>query len=252
MKQFFSLHLQASANKLILLCFLAGLITIQPAFSQDINTLSAKEKKEGWQLLFNGKNFDGWRGVNKAAFPEKGWKVVDGAITCTGKNGGSIITKKKYGDFELKWDWKIVSPGANSGLKYFVAERGGDTGGYGYGIEYQILDDAEYISSGSMDPNDYHTVGAAYELYAASPKKKVNPPGKWNSSKIISRNGKVEHWLNGKKILEYDRFSNNFKQKVAESKFKDVKNFGVHPKGHILLQDHNSEVYFRNIKMKEL
>lgn len=215
---------------------------------------SKKEAKTGWQLLFNGKNFDGWRGVNKKTFPEKGWAVKDNSILCTGEGGGSIITTEKYGDFELVWEWKLTTPGANSGLKYFVAEREGDTGGYGYGIEYQMLDDAnhEWMISGQMKPNDYHTVGAAYELYPASASKKPNKPGEWNSSKIISRNGKVEHWLNGKKILKYDRYSDDFKQKVAASKFKDIKNYGLHPDGHILLQDHNSEVFFRNIKIRKL
>ena len=216
------------------------------------STLSKKEKKNGWQLLFNGKNFDGWRGVNHADFPEKGWLVMDHAVTCTGERGGSIITKEIFGDFELTWEWKLESKGSNSGLKYFVAERSGDTGGYGYGVEYQMLDDEDYVKNGQMKANDFHTTGAAYELYTPSRKKKVKPLRKWNESRIISKDGKVEHWLNGKKILEYDRFSDDFKQKVAESKFKDVKDFGVHPEGHILLQDHNSPVFFRNIKIRKL
>jgi len=216
------------------------------------NRLTNKEVNQGWQLLFNGKDFDGWRGVNQKFFPEKGWKVKNNSITCTGENGGSIITVKKYGNFELVWEWKMVTPGANSGLKYFVVERPGDKGGYGYGIEYQMLDDPDYVERGQMKANDLHTTGAACELYPPSPDKKVKPLGGWNKSRIVSKDGKVEHWLNGKKILEYDRFSDDFKQKVAESKFKDVKDFGVHPEGHILLQDHNSEVYFKNIKIIEL
>jgi hypothetical protein len=214
--------------------------------------LSTKEKKQGWELLFNGNNFDGWRGVNQKSLPEKGWLVKDNSISCTGENGGSIITIEKYGDFELEWEWRLVTPGANSGLKYFVAERPGDTGGYGYGIEYQMLDDSQYVSGGSMKPNDFHTTGAAYELYPPSPGKKVKALGNWNSSRIVSQKGKVEHWLNEEKILEYDRFSDDFAAKVAESKFKDVENFGRHKEGHILLQDHNSEVYFRNIKIRKL
>ncbi len=216
------------------------------------NTLSKQEIKQGWHLLFNGKNFDGWRGVNKNSFPEKGWTIKDGCISCTGESGGSIITLENFSDFELTWEWKMVTPAANSGVKYFVVERPGDTGGYGYGIEYQMLDDEGYINSGQMKSNDYHTIGSAYELYAASANKKPNKLGEWNSSKIVSKNGKVEHWLNGKKILKYDRFSPDFKQKIAASKFKDVDNYGLHSEGHILLQDHNSEVYFRNIKIKKL
>ena len=217
------------------------------------NTLSKKEIKQGWKLLFNGKNTEGWRGVNQKTFPERGWIVKDNSILCTGDGGGSIITTEKFGSFELVWEWKLTEPGANSGLKYFVAEREGDTGGYGYGIEYQMLDDAnhEWMISGQMKPNDYHTLSSAYELYSASVNKKPNKLGEWNHSKIVSRNGKIEHWLNGKKILQYDRFSDDFKQKIAASKFKNVDNYGLHPEGHILLQDHDSEVFFRNIKIRK-
>lgn len=233
----------------ITLLFLAATV-ILPVSAQ--NKLTSKEKKQGWELLFNGNNFDGWRGVNQKSFPEKGWIVKDNTITCTGESGGSIITNEKFGNFDLKWDWKMVTPAANSGLKYFVVERPGDTGGYGYGIEYQLLDDPEYTSSGPMKPNDFHTTGAAYELYPPSSDKKVKSLGKWNNSRIVSKDGKVEHWLNGEKILEYDRFSKDFADKVAKSKFKNVENFGRHREGHILLQDHNSEMYFRNIKIKKL
>jgi hypothetical protein len=238
-----------SIFKLVVAAFI--LTSVTSVFAQQ-NILSKKEKKDGWQLLFNGNNFDGWRGVNHADFPKIGWKVVDQTISCTGENGGSIITKESFGNFELTWEWRMVSKGANSGLKYFVVERQGDSGGYGYGIEYQMLDDPDYVERGEMKANDFHTIGAAYELYPPSPKKKVKPLGEWNKSRIVSKDGKVEHWLNGKKILEYDRFNDDFKQKVAASKFKDVKNYGVHPEGHILLQDHNSEVYFRNIKIRKL
>lgn len=229
--------------------FLFILLGTSLLFAQ--NTLSKKEVKQGWELLFNGTDFDGWRGVNQKSFPEKGWILKDETITCTGEKGGSIITIKEFGNFELQWEWRFFAPGSNSGLKYFVVERDGDTGGYGYGIEYQMLDDKDYVKRGQMKPNDFHTTGAAYELYPPSPNKKEKPLGKWNKSRIVSKDGKIEHWLNGKKILEYKRFSNDFKQKVAESKFKNVKDFGVHPEGHILLQDHNSPIYFRNIKIRE-
>jgi len=234
------------------------LLMIVTVFSASIihaqNSLNQREKKEGWQLLFNGDNFEGWRGVNKKGFPEKGWVVKESNIVNTGEKGGSIITEKKYENFELVWEWRLVTPGANSGLKYFVAERPGDEGGYGYGIEFQLLDDAnfEWMKNGKMKPNDYHTLGAAYELYEPSPDKKPKKLGKWNKSRLVSNNGKIEHWLNGNKILEYDRFSDDFKQKVSASKFRDVENFGLHKSGHILLQDHSSKVYFRNLKIKIL
>lgn len=235
---------------LLLIIFIIA--AANPIFAQ--NSLSKKEKLQGWKLLSKGENFEGWRGVNKNYFPEKGWIVKNNCILCTGENGGSIITDEQYENFELNWEWKMVTPGANSGLKYFVVERDGDSGGYGFGIEYQMLDDSnhEWMINGQMKPNDYHTLGAAYELFEALPNKKPKKLGKWNKSKIISINGKIEHWLNGRKILEYNRFSNIFKEKVAASKFKEIENYGLHKQGHILLQDHNSEVYFRNLKIKIL
>ncbi len=208
-----------------------------------VNELAEAEKEAGWILLFDGKTHDGWRGVNQDAFPEKGWRTVDGAIQCTGDKGGSIITAERYGDFELAWEWKLVAPGANSGVKYFVHERPGDTGGYGFGIEYQLLD--------SSDKNK-NSLGSAYDLIAASPDRKPKPLGQWNHSRIVSLNGNVEHWLNGQQILLYDRFSEAFKQSVAQSKFKNEKNFGRHEEGHILLQDHSSKAFFRNIKIRPL
>lgn len=235
----------------ILLIFI---VSFSFTISNAQNSLKPKEKKEGWQLLFNGRNFDGWRGINKKNIPEKGWEVKGNWIVNTGEKGGSIVTKEKYDNFELVWEWRLTAPGANSGLKYFVVEREGDEGTYGYGIEFQLLDDAQHpwMKTGKMKPNDYHTLGSAYELYEASPDKKPKKLGKWNKCKLMSNNGKIEHWLNGKRILEYDRFSDDFKEKVAASKFKDVENFGLHESGHILLQDHSSKVYFRNLKIRVL
>lgn len=223
------------------------------------NTLTVQEKAEGWKLLFDGKATEKWRGVNQKSFPSSGWKVENGELIAffqgggESGSGGDIITKKKYGNFVLKWDWRMVTKGGNSGLKYFVQEGIGKNRGYGYGLEYQILDDKnhEWMLNGKMLPNDYHTVGSLYELYPASPDKRPSPLGLWNTSMIVSRDNQVEHWLNGQKILEYDRGSTDFKEKIASSKFKDVKGFGVLPKGHLLLQDHGSIVHYRNIKVKE-
>ena len=226
-------------------------------YALPVNTISPVEKKEGWTLLFDGKSAGQWRGVNQPAFPEKGWKIENGELIANAKggaesgNGGDVITKKQYGNFMLKWEWRMETKGGNSGLKYFVHEGIGGNKGYGYGLEYQILDDKnhEWMLQGKMKPNDFHTIGALYEIYPASPDKRPSPLGLWNESMIVSKDNHVEHWLNGKKILEYDRGSNDFKAKIAESKFKTVEGFGLWPEGHLLLQDHGSVVHYRNMKI---
>ncbi len=229
-------------------------------YSVPVNSISLAEKKEGFKLLFNGKNTEQWRGINQKAFPSTGWKVENGElIACVdgGKesdNAGDVITKKNYGKFILKWEWLMETKGGNSGVKYFVQEGISTNNKYGFGLEYQLLDDKyhEWMIQGKMKPNDYHTLGSLYEMYAASPEKHPNPLGTWNESMIVCKGNLVEHWLNGKKILEYDRGSDDFKAKIAASKFKDVPGYGVLPEGPILLQDHGSVIHYRNLKIKQL
>jgi len=208
--------------------------------------------------LFDGLSSKGWRGINSDHFPETGWNIENNILTVNANNGeesslgGDIITTEKFGDFELRWEWLMLTKGGNSGLKYYVEEIKQENNTSGIGLEYQILDDLnhEWMLNGKMAPCDYHTLGSLYEIYPASCDKKPNPLGEWNSSKIISIDGLVEHWLNGKLILSYSRFSEDFKQKVSESKFKDYSGFGQFPEGHILIQDHGSEVHYRNILIK--
>jgi len=226
---------------LITLLFMCFILAPGVSAKEQANVLTEQEKEAGWILLFDGQTTKGWRGVNKSGFPAKGWQVKDGTIQCTGDKGGSIVTTERYGNFELAWEWKLVTPGANSGVKYFVNERAGDTGGYGFGIEYQLLD---------SPAKNKTSLGSAYELFAASLDRQPRALGQWNHSRIVSLDGKVEHWLNGAKILAYDRFGNEFKQSVAKSKFKNTRQFGLHKDGHILLQDHSSKVFFRNIKIR--
>jgi len=229
-------------------------------YSNPLNVLYDQENEEGWQLLFDGKSTRNWRGINQKDFPTTGWKIENGELIADGKggaesaDGGDVITKRKYGKFILKWEWKMLTKGGNSGVKYFVQEGVGPNKGYGYGLEYQLLDDKyhAWMLEGKMKPNDYHTLGSLYEIYPASPDKRPNPLGLWNESMIVSNGNLVEHWLNGDKILEYDRSSTDFKAKIADSKFKDVEGFGTLPEGHILLQDHGSIVHYRNIRIKEL
>ena len=229
-------------------------------YAVPINSLSKAEKKDGWKLLFDGKNTDLWRGINTTGFPSIGWKIENGELIAFAQggaesgNGGDIITKKQYSEFTLKWEWRMETKGGNSGVKYFVQEGLGSNKGYGFGLEYQILDDKfhPWMLQGKMKPNDYRTIGSLYELYPASEDKQPSPLGLWNESMIVCKGSMIEHWLNGKKILEYSRNTDDFKAKIATSKFKDIPNFGVNAKGHILLQDHGSIIHYRNLKIKEL
>jgi hypothetical protein len=224
------------------------------------NRLSARETAEGWQLLFDGATTEGWRAVNATAFPAVGWEVRDGALVANAATGveagagGDIVTRREFGEFDLRWEWRLDTKGGNSGVKYCVREGEGDGGKHGIGLEYQILDDPnhEWMLDGRMSPGDFHTLGGLYELYAPSPEKQAMPLGEWNSSRIVARRGAVQHWLNGALVLEYDRGSPDFLDRVARSKFKDFAGFGRHEIGRILLQDHGSAVRFRNLKIRHL
>jgi len=223
------------------------------------NELTKEEKNQSWQLLFDGRTTKNWRGINLKTFPSTGWRIQNGDLIADVEggaesgNGGDVITQKRYGKFILKWEWQMLSKGGNSGVKYFVQEGIGDNKGYGFGLEYQLLDDKyhAWMLSGKMKPNDYHTLGSLYELYPASTEKQASPLGLWNESKIVCQGNQVEHWLNGRKILQYDRSSPDFKARIASSKFKDTPGYGVLPEGHILLQDHGSVIHYRNIKIRE-
>ena len=234
-------------NVLLFLCMVFG-FSFQYIDENQLNTLSKKEINENWHLLFDGKTTTNWRRAGSTSFPQKGWEIKDGCLV-SGK-GGDIVTKEEFGNFDFKWEWKMESKGGNSGVKYFVKEKGG----IALGIEYQMLDDAnhEWMLTGKMKPNDFHTNGSVYELYPPSPDKKDKPLGEWNESRILSKGNHVEHWLNGAKVAEYERGSDEFKARVAKSKFKDVDKFGLHAEGLLLLQDHGSVVYFRNLKIRKL
>ena len=184
----------------------------QPATN---NALTKKEISQGWLLLFDGQNPSQWRSANKTDFPAAGWSIKESCMVSGG--GGNLVSRDEYGSFDLQWDWKMMDIGGNSGVKYFVKEINNDA----LGIEYQILDDAEHpwMQDGRMFPNDFHTVGAVYELYPPSPKKISKQVGEWNTSRIFSSGNHVEHWLNGVKVAEYERGSADFKARIAKSKF---------------------------------
>jgi len=221
------------------------------------NYLSPYEKSSGWKLLFDGVSNKGWVGAKLKTFPAKGWAVQGGLLdvaAATGKeagNGGDIITTGLYHAFDLSFDFKLT-PGANSGVKYFVTlEEQSD--GSAIGLEYQLLDDSLHPDA-KLGRDGDRTLASLYDLIKAEKTKRfIHQPGEWNTGRIVVYpNNHVEHYLNGIKVLEYDRGSRDYRDLVAISKYKDWKNFGEAKQGHILLQDHGHAVSFRSIKIKEL
>lgn len=226
------------------------------------NRLSAAEKSQGWKLLWDGETTRGWRSARSASFPKAGWMMNDGVLTVLesgggeSAEGGDIVTEERYADFELKLDFKIT-PGANSGIKYFcqpnldpITGDGSKTQtGSAIGLEFQILDDEKHPDA-QKGRSGNRTMGSLYDLIAANAEKHANPAGQWNSAHIIAKGQRVEHWLNGQQLLEYERSSPEFRATVARSKYNRIPGFGEWKDGHILLQDHGNRVSFRNIKIR--
>jgi hypothetical protein len=229
------------------------------------NTLSAKEKAEGWKLLWDGKTTDGWHSPKSDSFPEKSWVIKDGVLSVVSSGnaeaqaGGDIITRERYANFELTADFKTTFS-CNSGIKIFVQpdispidpKTGVKTAaGSAIGLEFQILDDAHHPDAKLGRAGD-RTLGSLYDLIPAPKDKVVKRPGEWNHARILSQGRHVEFWLNGKMTVEFDRGSEAFRAAVAASKFKDIPDFGEWADGHVLLQEHGSAVSFRNIKLREM
>ena len=212
------------------------------------NSLTEQEKTDGWRLLWDGTTGEGWRSIRNDSFPAKGWEIADGVLTVlpkvAGGGAGDIITKETFSDFILKGDFRLTEA-ANSGIKYFFDPKvnGGTT------LEYQVLDAKHPDAAKGRDGN--RKVGSFYDVMPAV-NAKPNPVGEWNTAMIVCQGKKVEHWLNGEKVLEFERGSEAFRAAVALSKFGKSPNWGEQVSGHILLQDHNDRVSYRNLKIKVL
>lgn len=219
------------------------------------NTISGREAAEGWKLLWDGKTTNGWRGAKLDNFPEKGWSFENGILKVhksgggESTNGGDIVTTRPYKNFILKVDFRITE-GANSGIKYFVDTNLNKGEGSAIGCEFQILDDRRHPDA-KLGVEGNRTLGSLYDLIPA-PKDKPFRNGFFNTAMVVVKGNHVEHWLNGVKIIEYERNNQMWEALVNFSKYKDWPNFGNAEEGLLLLQDHGDEVWFQNIKIKEL
>ncbi|RAI94129.1 3-keto-disaccharide hydrolase [Algoriphagus yeomjeoni] len=234
------------------------------AFDKDIfvvnnrlNSLTDYEKENGWKLLFNGQNSEGWRGAYKETFPESGWSVKDGELNIAASDGresanaGDIVTTEQFSAFDLAFEFKLTE-GANSGVKYFVTLSEGNKGS-AIGLEYQVLDDDNHPDA-KMGRDGNRTMASLYDLIKADKNARfIKPVGEWNKGRVVvTPDNNVAHYLNGVKVVEYVRGSQEFRDLVAISKYEKWDNFGEAEKGHILLQDHGDDVSFKNIKIKTL
>lgn len=224
-------------------------ITLGVQGTDTANTLTAAEKKAGWTLLFDGKTLDGWRAYKGTDTTGTRWKAEDGAISLPEKGGpgarqSDIVTKDTFEQFELSWDWK-VAPGSNSGLKYFIVEDRDSAVGH----EYQLIDDAQHADA---KIGAHRQTASFYDVLPPAADKPLKPAGEWNTSRVVVKGQTVEHWLNGKKVLQYELNSPALNAAIDKSKFKGIERFGKRQNGRILLQDHGDQVWFRNIKIRRL
>ncbi len=249
---------------LITLAVCAGPLAAQTTAPAAPNQLTDAERAAGWRLLFDGKTLTGWRGLGYDTVPSTHWVVVDGTIKKIASGdvpklpdgqpavGGDLMTVDVFGDFELSWEWK-VTPGANSGVKYNVSEELSVQNAPNHaalGFEYQMLDDDRH-PDGKLPT---HRAGALYDLVAPNDAKHLKPVGEWNQSRVIFRGNHGEHWLNGQRVVVFELGTPAMDSALAASKFRPFPWFGQRRQGggHIILQDHGDEVYFRNIKVRPL
>jgi hypothetical protein len=237
-------------------------LTTATALAAQPNTLTAAEKSAGWRLLFDGKTFAGWRGLGYDSVPTAHWAIVNGSIKKIKSGdiprmadgqpavGGDLMTKEAFRDFELSFDWKVV-PGSNSGVKYNVSEElslAKASNHAALGFEYQVLDDS--LNDDNKIPS--HRAGSLYDLIPAPETKTLRPVGQWNTSRIVFRGNHGEHWLNGAKVVEFELGTPRMDSLLAKSKYRSIPGFADKRAGHIILQDHGEEAYYRNIKVRVL
>lgn len=221
------------------------------------NTVSDQERQNGVRLLWDGKTAQGWRGANKESFPDTGWEINDGVMSVSAssggesENGGDIVTVDEFSAFDLQFDFRLTE-GANSGVKYFVTESEGNKGS-AIGLEYQILDDDQHPDA-KMGAVGNRTLASLYDLIPADKNPRgLKKIGEWNSGRIVVYpDNRIEHWLNGYKVVSYERGTPIYDALVARSKYAKWENFGMASEGHILLQDHGNLVSFRSIRIREL
>ncbi|XOV93571.1 MAG: DUF1080 domain-containing protein [Bacteroidota bacterium] len=228
-----------------------------------LNTLTTEETQAGWKLLFDGKSFEGWRGLGRDHVPEAHWRIEDGAIhkvngdevqklpDGSDPESGDLTTVDTYDNYELYFEWKILKAG-NSGLKYNVSEELSKKYGSGFsalGFEYQLLDDHDPKYEGQLKPSQY--TASLYDMIPSQGAKTV-PAGEYNSSRIIIDGNHAEHWLNGEKVVEYEFGSERLDSAYQTSKFNKYEGFINKKKAHIILQNHHDDAWFRNIKIREI
>ena len=249
---------------LLLICLSCGLYSVNAItthkndfprnrllLADSLPAFNKRASSQGWEVLFNGKNTDKWRGVNSDSFPSAGWSIKDGSLFLNKTGSGDIVTRDTYSNFELELEFNLTK-GANSGIKYFVGKlRDKKTGKEVInGPEYQIIDDYNHPEVKNHQ-HDIAATASCYLLYVPHDIK-LHPAGQWNKARIIAQGKHVEHWLNNVKVLTYERGSDDFLKRKSTTKFSDSEQYGELTAGHILLTDHHDKVYFRNIRIKRL
>jgi len=244
--------------------WLALLLCANPgaAETQNPNEVTAAERAAGWRPLFDGRSLAGWRGLGYDSVPTAHWRVVDDAIAkiptarvprlADGQPaaGGDLMSVESFRDFELAFEWR-VTPGANSGVKYNVSEAlslAHAANHAALGFEYQVLDDERHPDNEIAS----HRAAGLYDILAPSPAKRLRPVGEWNSARVVLRGDRGEHWLNGVKVVEFELGTPRFDSLLARSKYRPIPQFAERRRGHVVLQDHGDEVYFRGIRIREL